>query len=92
MEPKNRLQEIFAEMGLALVRPTDAQLKEWDMSPTRFNQLLGNKGKQPITLLEAKQLTAWLRAHFLGRHQYLFLDDMPPHERVTGQQQVLALT
>ncbi|MBH8567551.1 hypothetical protein KB206_01550 [Microvirga sp. STS02] len=92
MEPKNRLQEIFAEMGLALVRPTDAQLAAWDMSPTRFNQLLANKGRMPITLLEAKQLTAWLKAHFTGRHQYLFLEDMPPHERVTGKQQVLALS
>jgi hypothetical protein len=91
MEPKNRLQEIFNEMGLAVVRPSDDQLKEWDMSPTRFNQLLGNKGRLPITLLEAKQLTKWLKTHFTGRHQYLFLEDMPPHERVAGKQQALAL-
>jgi hypothetical protein len=91
MEPKNRLQEIFSEMGLALVRPTDAQLTEWGMSPTRFNQLLANKGKQPVTLLEAKQLAGWLKKHFQGRHQYLFLEDMPPHERIAGKQHALAL-
>jgi hypothetical protein len=57
MELKNRLREIFAEMGLAVVRPSDAQLEEWDMSPTCFNQLVGNKGRLPITAQESKLLT-----------------------------------
>lgn len=92
MEPKNRLQEIFSEMGLTNVRPSDALLESWGMSPSRFNQLLGNKGRLPITVVESKQLTKWLQAHFQGRHQYLFLEDMPPHERVAGRQQALALT
>ena len=58
MEPENRLQEIFSEMGLTNVRPSDALLESWGMSPSRFNQLLGNKGRLPITVVESKQLSS----------------------------------
>jgi hypothetical protein len=92
MEPKNRLREIFTAIGLETIRPTETLLKEWGMSATRFNQLLDNKGRVGITVSESKTLERWLKTHFQGSHQYLFQDDMPPHERIVGsRQQALAL-
>jgi hypothetical protein len=91
MEPKNRLREIFTAMGLASIRPTEALLKEWGMSATRFNQLLDNKGRLGITVSESKALERWLKTHFQGSHHYLFQDDMPPHERLASKQHALAL-
>jgi hypothetical protein len=92
METKNRLREIFTAIGLETIRPTEALLKEWGMSATRFNQLLDNKGRLGITVSESKTLVASLKMRFQGSHQYLFQDDMPPHERVAGsRQQALAL-
>jgi hypothetical protein len=92
MEPKNRLREIFTAIGLETIRPTETLLKEWGMSATRFNQLLDNKGRLGITVSESKTLERWLKTHFQGSHQYLFQDDMPPHERIVGsRQQALAL-
>ena len=88
MEPKNRLREIFTAIGLETIRPTEALLKEWGMSATRFNQLLDNKGRLGITVSESKALERWLKTHFQGSHQYLFQDDMPPHERLVGNRQV----
>jgi len=87
MEPLNRLREIFTAIGLETIRPTDELLKQWDMSPTRFNQLLNNKGRIGITVAEGKNLEKWLKTHFQGSHQYLFADDMPPHERMVGGRQ-----
>jgi hypothetical protein len=87
MEPKNRLREILTAIGLASVRPTEDLLKQWGMSATRFNQLLDNKGRLGITVSESKALERWLKTHFQGSHQYLFLDDMPPHERMVGNRQ-----
>lgn len=78
MEPKNRLREIFTAIGLETIRPTEALLKEWGMSATRFNQLLDNKGRLGITVSESKALERWLKPHFQGTHQYLFQDDMRP--------------
>lgn len=91
MEPKNRLREILTSIGLASVRPTEDLLKQWGMSATRFNQLLDNKGRLGITVSESKALERWLKTHFQGSHQYLFQDDMPPHERMASQQHALAL-
>lgn len=92
MEPKNRLREIFTAIGLEVIRPTDQLLEEWGMSANRFNQLLNNKGRISITVSESKNLEKWLKSHFQGAHQYLFLEDMPPHERlVGGRQAALAL-
>lgn len=92
MEPKNRLREIFSAIGIELIRPTDQLLAEWGMSANRFNQLLNNKGRVSITVAESKNLEKWLKAHFAGSHQYLFEEDMPPHERMAlGRQQELAL-
>ena len=93
MEPQNRLQEIFAAIGLQSVRPTDALLEQWGMSATRFNQLVNNKGRIGITVSESKALEKWLKTHFQGSHQYLFADEMPPHERLApgARQQSLAL-
>ncbi|MGI4835076.1 MAG: hypothetical protein ACRYFK_16610 [Janthinobacterium lividum] len=87
MEPKNRLREIFSAIGLETIRPTETLLKQWEMSATRFNQLLNNKGRVSITVAESKSLEKWLRTHFQGSHQYLFLEDMPPHERLAGSKQ-----
>lgn len=92
MEPKNRLREIFSAIGIELIRPTDQLLAEWGMSANRFNQLLNNKGRVSITVAESKSLGKWLKTHFSGSHQYLFEEDMPPHERmVAGRQHALAL-
>ncbi len=92
MEHINRLREIFTAIGLETIRPTEALLKEWGMSATRFNQLLGNKGRLGITVSESKALERWLKTHFQGSHQYLFAEDMPLHERmIAGRQQELVL-
>lgn len=94
MEPKNRLREILTAIGLQSVRPSEDLLKQWGMSATRFNQLLDNKGRLGITVSESKSLERWLKTHFQGTHQYLFDEDMPPHERMarsTPVQQQLAL-
>lgn len=92
MEPVNRLREIFAAIGLQSVRPTDELLEQWGMSATRFNQLVANKGRIGITVSESKALAKWLKTHFQGSHQYLFADEMPPHERlIGGRQHELAL-
>lgn len=93
MEPTNRLREIFTAIGLQSIRPSEGLLKLWGMSATRFNQLLDNKGRLGITVSESKALSRWLKTHFQGSHQYLFLDEMPPHERLllaAGQQRELA--
>ena len=82
MEPTNRLREIFDAIGLHSVRPSDALLEQWGMSATRFNQLVANKGRVGITVSESKALGRWLKTHFQGSHQYLFADEMPPHERM----------
>jgi hypothetical protein len=94
MEPKNRLREIFTAIGLQSIRPSEELLKQWGMSATRFNQLLDNKGRLGITVSESKALERWLKTHFQGSHQYLFVDEMPPHERMArnaAPQQELAL-
>ena len=93
MEPKNRLREIFSAIGLDVIRPSDHLLQEWGMSATRFNQLLNNKGRISITVAEGKSLEKWLKTHFQGSHQYLFTEDMPPHERMVAgsKQHALAL-
>jgi hypothetical protein len=92
MEPKNRLREIFTAIGLQSIRPSEALLEQWGMSATRFNQLLDNKGRLGITVSESKALERWLKTHFQGSHQYLFEDEMPPHERmVSNRQAALAL-
>ena len=92
MEPKNRLREILTAIGLQSVRPSEDLLKQWGMSATRFNQLLDNKGRLGITVSESKALERWLKTHFQGSHQYLFQDEMPPHERmVSNRQTALAL-
>lgn len=82
MEPKNRLREILTAIGLQSIRPNEDLLKQWGMSATRFNQLLDNKGRLGITVSESKALARWLKTHFQGSHQYLFEDEMPPHERM----------
>ena len=92
MDPVNRLQEIFAAIGLQSVRPSDELLEQWGMSATHFNQLVANKGRIGITVSESKALGRWLKTHFQGSHQYLFQDELPTHERlIVGQQQELAL-
>jgi hypothetical protein len=91
MEPKNRLRDIFTAIGLEAIRPTNQLLEEWGMSANRFNQLLNNKGRISITVSESKSLEKWLKTHFQGSHQYLFVEDMPPHERMVSRQQALAL-
>ena len=92
MEPTNRLREIFTAIGRQSLSPTEALLEQWGMSATRFNQLVANKGRIGITVSESKALERWLKTHFQGSHQYLFQDDMPPHERMVGNcQQALAL-
>lgn len=87
MEPKKRLREIFTAIGLQSLRPTEALLEQWGMSATRFNQLLDNKGRLGITVSESKALERWLKTHFQGSHQYLFQDEMPPHERMVANRQ-----
>jgi hypothetical protein len=93
MEHLNRLQEIIAAIGLQSVRPSNELLEEWGMSATRFNQLVANMGRIGITVSESKALGRWLKTHFQGSYQYLFVDEMPPHERMVGgpRQQARAL-
>ncbi|WP_299755354.1 hypothetical protein [uncultured Pontibacter sp.] len=76
-EPKNRLAEIFADLGIKDLRLADAQLGEWKMSPHRFNKLVQNRASKPMTLTEAESLKKWLQKNFKGANTYLFESDMP---------------
>lgn len=59
MEPKNRLSEIFADLGLAEVRVSKEQLDKWGMTPNRFNQLVANRARVGMTVGEAQALREW---------------------------------
>jgi len=80
MEPKNRLAEIFNEIGLVL-RPTEETLEEWNMTLHRFNQLVKNNSRTPMTVAEMTDLKNWLQKHFKGRNAYLFEYEMPAELR-----------
>lgn len=77
MDPKNRLAEIFAKLGLHKPRPTDEQLETWGISSKRFMQLFENRGTTPITVPEERVLRAWLKENFTGQNVYLFEDEVP---------------
>ncbi|TPE43944.1 hypothetical protein [Pontibacter mangrovi] len=80
MEPKNRLSEIFGEIGL-VPRPTDEMLSSWGMTLHRFNLLVQNRAKLPMSVSEMKDLKKWLQKNFKGRNAYLFEEDMPAELR-----------
>lgn len=80
MEPRNRLAEVFADLGFP-PKVTDEQLDKWGMTRNRWNQLVQNTGKVPMTVSEANLLKKWLHDKFQGKNQYLFETDMPVHLR-----------
>lgn len=80
MEPKNRLSEIFKDIGLT-GRPTDATLSDWGMTLHRFNLLVQNRAKTPMTVSEMTELKNWLQKNFKGANIYLFENDMPAELR-----------
>jgi len=80
MEPRNRLSEIFREMGI-VGRPTDELLGTWGMTLHRFNQLVHNKSRTPMTVAEMTDLKSWLHKNFKGRNSYLFESEMPAEFR-----------
>ena len=84
MEPKNRLAEIFADLGIAEVRISKEQLERWGMTSNRFNQLVANSARLGMTVGEAKHLREWLQQHFKGKSAYLFADELPA--TLAGQQ------
>ena len=91
MEPKNRLAEIFAELGIAEIRFTKEQLEKWGMTTNRFNQLVSNSSRLGMTVGEAKHLAGWLQQHFKGRSAFLFEDDLPRCGGGAGVQQRLPI-
>lgn len=90
LEPQNRLAQIFKQMGIAQIKPTEAQLEKWGMSITRFNQLVANEGRINIRVQEANLLRTWLKEHFNPRYHYLFEDELP-HPQQVGKQEKLQL-
>lgn len=62
MEITNRLQEMLLEMGIRSLVPTDDLLnnKLGGMSLIRFNKLMNNSVKIPISLTELELLAQWL--------------------------------
>lgn len=88
LEPKNRLAEIFKQMGIAQVKPTETQLEKLGMSITRFNQLVANNGRINIRVQEANNLRNWLKEHFNMRYHYLFEDEVPASHRAGKQEQL----
>ena len=61
MKKQNYILKILNALGMASITPTDALLAELNgMSNIRFFQILNNKSKAEMDVLEAELLTAWL--------------------------------
>lgn len=89
MEPKNRLAEIFTDLGVAEVRLAKEQLDKWGMTANRFNQLVANKSRTGMTVGEAQQLREWLQKNFKGRNACLFEEELHAGVAAVGSQRAL---
>jgi hypothetical protein len=60
MNKKNRLNQIIRDLGFKKVVPTEEVLQKLEMTNYRFFQILENKGKKEMTVVEAERIRKWL--------------------------------
>ncbi|RNI27626.1 hypothetical protein EFA69_16035 [Rufibacter immobilis] len=60
MERRNRLKIILTDLGLETMKPSEVLLEKLGVARKRFYQIMENKGKNELTVLEKENLEKWL--------------------------------